>query len=76
MILKQLRLKSNIKDIVTNCYIIEDEETKEAMVIDPANDVDKIVEMLNILKGKNLQNIRTNNYYIIKLILIFQQVGL
>ena len=52
MILKQLRLKSNIKDIVTNCYIIEDEETKETMVIDPAGEVEKITELLDILNAK------------------------
>ena len=52
MILKQLRLKSNIKDIVTNCYIIEDEETKETMVIDPAGEVQKITDLLDILNAK------------------------
>ncbi len=51
MILKELKINTWVGD-PTNCYIIVDEESKEAMVIDPANDVDKIVEMLNILKGK------------------------
>ena len=45
MILKHLDLKSNIEGLVTNCYIIEDEVTKETMVIDPAGEVDKIIEL-------------------------------
>lgn len=52
MILKQLRLKSNIENITTNCYIIVEEDTKETMVIDPAGEVDKIVELINILGGE------------------------
>ena len=30
----------------TNCYIIYNNKTKEAMVIDPANDVEKIIKYL------------------------------
>ena len=30
-----------------NCYIIGDEETKEAVVIDPGGDEDEILEALN-----------------------------
>ena len=56
MILKHLDLKSNIEGLVTNCYIIEDEVTKETMVIDPAGEVDKIIELLDIL-GSNLKYI-------------------
>ena len=52
MILKQLKVKSNIEGIVTNCYIIEDEETKETMVIDPGGECDKIIELLNVLEAK------------------------
>ncbi len=52
MLLKQLRLASNIDKIVTNCYIVQDEETKETMVIDPAAECDKIVEMLDIIGAK------------------------
>lgn len=51
MILKKLKIRTWIGD-PTNCYIIEDEETNEVMVIDPAGDVDKIEKMINILKGK------------------------
>lgn len=51
MILKTLKIQTRLVD-PTNCYIIHDEETKETMVIDPAGEVDKIVEMLNILQAK------------------------
>ena len=51
MILKELKIKTRVGD-ATNCYIIQDEESKETMVIDPAGDVDKIVEMLDILQAK------------------------
>ena len=51
MILKRLKLTTTLTD-PTNCYIIQDEETKEAMVIDPASELDKIVEMLTILEAK------------------------
>ena len=51
MILKELKINTWIGD-PTNCYIIFDEESKETMVIDPAGDVDKIEEMINILNGK------------------------
>lgn len=51
MILKRLELHTRVVD-PTNCYIILDEETKEAMVIDPAGEVEKIEDMLNILKAE------------------------
>ena len=51
MILKELKIDTWIGD-PTNCYIIFDEDSKETMVIDPAGDVDRIVEMIDILKGK------------------------
>lgn len=50
MILKKLKIDTWIGD-PTNCYIILDEESKEIMVIDPAGDVDKIQETIDILKG-------------------------
>ena len=50
MILKELKIDTWIGD-PTNCYIILDEESKEVMVIDPAGEVDRIVEMIDILKG-------------------------
>lgn len=51
MILKRLKISTWIGD-PTNCYIIFDENTKETMVVDPAGDVDKIVEILDILEAK------------------------
>ena len=51
MILKELKIRTWIGD-PTNCYIILDEESKETMVIDPAGECDKIVDMLEILKAK------------------------
>ena len=60
MILKELRIDSWVGD-VTNCYIVQDEKSKETMVIDPAGDVDKIVEMLDILNA-NLKYSRKENY--------------
>ena len=50
MILKRLKIKTWIGD-PTNCYIICDEATKETMVVDPAGEVDKIIEILDILEA-------------------------
>lgn len=50
MILKERKINTWIGD-PTNCYIIFDETSKEIMVIDPAGDVDKLAEMIAILKG-------------------------
>lgn len=52
MILKQLRVNSILDNIITNCYIIEEEETKETMVIDPGGEAEKIIELLDILKAQ------------------------
>lgn len=50
MILKRLKVHTHLQES-TNCYIVMDEETKETMVIDPGGEVEKIIEMLNILGG-------------------------
>lgn len=55
MILKRIRV-SVLDGQPTNCYIIEDETSKEAMVIDPGGEVDKIIDMLDTL-GANLKYI-------------------
>lgn len=50
MILKKIKIQTWIGD-PTNCYIICDENTKETLVVDPAGEVDNIVETINILGG-------------------------
>ena len=50
MILKRLKVETTLGD-PTNCYIVEDEETKEAICIDPGGEADKIIEMLDILNA-------------------------
>lgn len=54
MILKRIKVKiGNVGNIEeTNCYIIEDEKTKETIVIDPGGEIDKIIDMLNTLHSK------------------------
>lgn len=51
MILKELKITTWVGD-ATNCYIIQDEKTKETMVIDPAGGAEEIAEMLDILSAK------------------------
>lgn len=51
MILKRLKINTPLGE-PTNCYIVEDEETKETIVIDPAGELEKITDMLNILEAK------------------------
>ncbi len=52
MILKTLKLRIEHLNLVTNCYVVMDVETKEAMVIDPGAESQKIIEMLDILEAK------------------------
>lgn len=51
MILKRLKIETLIGNY-TNCYVLADEEKKEAMVIDPAGETDKITETLGLLDTK------------------------
>ncbi len=48
MILKRLKVNTALGE-PTNCYIVEDEESKETMVIDPGGEADKIIDMLDTL---------------------------
>lgn len=50
MILKRIKVLTELQDY-TNCYIVQDEQSKETMVIDPGGEVDKIVEMLDIIEA-------------------------
>ncbi len=51
MILKRIQIKTTLGDY-TNCYIIQDEQSKETMVIDPGGEPEKVIEMLELLKSK------------------------
>lgn len=51
MILKHLKIETWVAS-PTNCYIVCDEKTKETMVVDPAGQVDEIINIINILEGK------------------------
>lgn len=52
MILKRIKIETAIGSF-TNCYIVADEKAKEGIVIDPAGECDKIMEMLEILRNKS-----------------------
>lgn len=52
MILKELKLRIEEHGLITNCYIVVDEESKEAMVIDPGGEPQKVIKMLNIMDVK------------------------
>ena len=51
MILKKIKVQTP-QDLLTNSYIICDENTKEAMVIDPGGEPEKIIDTLNMLDSK------------------------
>lgn len=56
MILKRLQVITPQKWLKTNAYVICDEKSKEAMVIDPGGEPERIAETLDIL-GANLKYI-------------------
>lgn len=51
MILKRIKVKTTL-DQFTNCYIVQDEESKETIVIDPGGECDKILDMLQAINAK------------------------
>lgn len=51
MILKRLQVQTP-QDLLTNCYVVCDENSKEAMVVDPGGEPEKIAEALDILDAK------------------------
>lgn len=52
MILKKIKVVTPQENLLTNTYIVCDEKTKEAMVIDPGGETQKIAEMLDIIEAK------------------------
>jgi len=52
MILKRLQVNTPQVGLKTNAYIVCDETTKEAMVIDPGGEAQKIADTLDILDAK------------------------
>lgn len=51
MILKRVQVQTTQVNLTTNAYVICDERTKEAMVIDPGGEPEKIAEILDILEA-------------------------
>ncbi len=51
MILKRLQVKTPQVGLLTNSYVVCDEETKEAMVVDPGGEAERIAETLDILEA-------------------------
>ena len=52
MILKRIQVKTTQPGLITNCYIICDEKSKETIVVDPGGEPEKIIEMLDILEAE------------------------
>ena len=52
MILKRLQVKTAQEGLLTNTYIVCDENSKETIVIDPGGEPERIAEMLDILGAK------------------------
>ena len=52
MILKELKVNSIKPDFVVNTYVVFDEISKEAIVVDPGGEPEKIIETLDILGAK------------------------
>lgn len=43
----KLEIETNMDDLFTNTYIVYDKKTKNALVIDPAYDVERIIKTIN-----------------------------
>ena len=57
MILKRLKVETQQKDLLTNSYIVLDENTREAMVIDPGGEPEHIAYLLSEMGVDNLKYI-------------------
>ena len=62
MILKILKVMTSV-DIITNTYIILDEEKKEAAIIDPGGEPEKIIDMISSLDAQIKYIIITHCHY-------------
>jgi len=51
MILKKIEVQV-MPGHLTNCYIIADELSKEAMIVDPGSEAQKIIDMIKVLDVK------------------------
>ena len=47
-----LKINSVSEGLITNTYVICDEDTKETMVIDPGGEPEKIIDTINVLGGE------------------------
>ena len=56
MKLKRLQVKTSQEGLITNCYMVYDEKSNEAMVVDPGGEADRIIEMIDAF-GANLKYI-------------------
>ena len=56
MILKRIKINAGAAS-ETNCYIIQDENTKETMVVDPGTVTEELKEILNALEVKKIKYI-------------------
>lgn len=56
MILKRLKVETALGE-PTNCYIVEDEISKEAMCVDPGGEPEKVIAMLDTLGIEELKYI-------------------
>ncbi len=49
--------------VYTNCYIVKNKETKELLIVDPADEPDKIQKMLTRVEGTPVGILLTHGHY-------------
>lgn len=49
--------------VSTNCYILMNEDTKEIIIIDPADEQGKIIDVINRLQGKPVGILLTHGHF-------------